>query len=354
MSFSHSGQFKKLSEEDNVFSTIKYYKWFDQTFMKKRFSVLVTRRLHSTALKKLEKKCDIILHAGKIPMPKKTLMNKIKNVDGLVCHPYDTVDKYVISNGKNLKAISTFSVGFDHINVKFAKKQGIKIGFTPEVLTNATAELTIGLILDLLRRISEGDRIIRHKKWNQIYGAYDYTGVEISGKTIGIMGMGRIGREVAKKANGLGMNVIYHSRKHISKSVESRLKAKYVSETILYQKSDIVSLHVPYTKDTHHLMNSKIFKKMKKTSFLINTSRGKIVNEKDLGIALKKKQIRGAGLDVYELEPLKKNSPLLSLENIVLSPHIGSSTEETRSKMSNITAENLLRALEGKKLLYAV
>ena len=168
------------------------------------------------------------------------------------------------------------------------------------------------------------------------------------------MGMGRIGREVAKKATGLGMNVIYHSRNRISKNIESRLKAKYVSESILYQKSDIISLHIPYSKDTHHLMNSKKFQKMKKTSFLINTSRGKIVNEKDLAIALKRKQIRGAGLDVYELEPLKKNNPLLSLENVVLAPHIGSSTEETRSKMSDITAENLLRALVGKKLLYTV
>ena len=254
------------------------------------------------ALEKLGKKCNITLHTGKIPMPKKILVSKIKNADGLVCHPYDTVDKDVISNGKNLKAISTFSVGFDHIDVKFAKEQGIKIGFTPEVLTNATAELTIGLVLDLLRRISEGDRIIRHKKWNQIYGAHDYTGVEISGKTIGIMGMGRIGREVAKKATGLGMNVIYHSRNRISKNIESRLKAKYVSASILYQKSDIISLHIPYSKDTHHLMNSKKFQKVKKTSFLINTSRGKIVNEKDLAIALKKKQIRGAGVDVYELD----------------------------------------------------
>jgi len=354
MSFSHSGHFKKSVEEDNALGIIKYYKWFDQTFMKKRFSVLATRRLHSAALEKLEKKCDITLHSGKIPIPKKILMSKIKNADGLICHPYDTIDKDVISNGKNLKAISTFSVGFDHIDIKFAKKQGIKIGFTPEVLTNATAELTIGLILDLLRRISEGDRIIRNKKWSQIYGAYDYTGVEISEKTVGIMGMGRIGKEVARKANGLGMNVIYHNKKRISKSVESRLKAKYVSENMLYQKSDIVTLHVPYTKDTHHLMNSKIFKKMKNTSFLINTSRGKIVNEKDLVIALKKKQIQGAGLDVYELEPLKKNSPLLSLENVVLAPHIGSSTEETRSKMSDITAKNLLRGLEGKKLLYTV
>ena len=333
---------------------IKYYKWFDHTLMKKRFNVLVTRRLHRSALDELKKKCNVSLHTGKIPIPKKILIDKIRNMDGLVCHPYDTIDKEVIKNSKNLKVISTFSVGFDHIDVNFAKSQGIKIGYTPEVLTNATAELTIGLILDVLRRISEGDRIIRNKKWNQIFGAYDYTGTEVSGKTIGIIGMGRIGREVARKANGLGMNVIYHNRKPISKRIEKMLKAKYVSENMLYKNSDIISLHVPYNNDTHHLMNSKIFKIMKKTSFLINTSRGKIVNEKHLVSALKTKQIQGAGMDVYEMEPIKKDNPLLKLENVVLSPHVGSSTKETREKMSDITAKNLILGLEGKKLLYSV
>ena len=322
--------------------------------MKKRFNVLVTRRLHRSALNELGKICNVSLHAGKIPIPKKKLMSKIKNRDGLICHPYDTIDKEVISNAKNLKAISTFSVGFDHIDINFAKSKKIKIGYTPEVLTNATAELTIGLILDVLRRISEGDRIIRNKKWNQIFGAYDYTGTEVAGKTIGIIGMGRIGREVAKKANGLGMNVIYHNRRPVSKNTEKMLKTKYVSENALYKKSDIISLHVSYNKDTHHLMNSKIFKKMKKTSFLINTSRGKIVDEKQLVSALKTKQILGAGMDVYELEPIKKDNPLLKLENVVLAPHVGSSTKETRQKMSDITAKNLILGLEGKKLLYSV
>ena len=322
--------------------------------MKKYFNVLVTRRLHKSALDNLEKKCNVFLHTGKIPIPKKSLINKIKNMDGLICHPYDLVDKEVLENAKNLKVISTFSVGFDHIDIDFAKLQKIKIGYTPEVLTNATAELTIGLILDTLRRISEGDRIIRNKKWNQIFGAYDYTGTEVSGKTIGIIGMGRIGREVAKKANGLGMNVIYHNRKPISKKNEKMLRVKYVSENMLYRNSDIISLHVPYNKNTHHLMNSKIFKKMKKTSFLINTSRGKIVNEKQLVTALMKKEIQGAGMDVYESEPIQKNNPLLKLENVVLAPHVGSSTNETREKMSDITVENLILALEGKKLLYSV
>ncbi len=322
--------------------------------MKKRFNVLVTRRLHKSALDELEKKCNVFLHNGKIPIPKKNLINKIKDMDGLICHPYDTIDKKVIKSAKNLKVISTFSVGFDHIDIDFAKSLGIKIGYTPEVLTNATAELTIGLILDILRRISEGDRIIRNKKWNVIFGAYDYTGTEVSGKTIGIIGMGRIGREVAKKANGLGMNVIYHNRKPVSKSIERELKTKYVSESVLYKKSDVISLHVPYNNDTHHLMNSKIFKKMKKTSFLINTSRGKIVNEKQLVTALKTKEIQGAGMDVYESEPVHRDSLLLKLENVVLAPHVGSSTNETRRKMSDITVKNLVFALEGKKLLYSV
>ena len=322
--------------------------------MKKHFNVLVTRRLHRSALEMLEEKCNVQLHSGKIPIPRKILINKIKDMNGLICHPYDTIDKEVISKAKNLKVISTFSVGFDHIDIQVAKSHRIKIGYTPEVLTNATAELTIGLILDVLRRISEGDRIIRGKKWNQIFGAYDYTGTEVSGKTIGIVGMGRIGREVAKKANGLGMKVIYHNRKSLSKRIEKMLRVKYVSENSLYKNSDIISLHVPYNKDTHHLMNSKIFKKMKKTSFLINTSRGKIVNEKQLVTALKTKEIQGAGMDVYESEPVQRDSLLLKLENVVLAPHVGSSTNETRQKMSDITVKNLVFALEGKKLLYSV
>ena len=166
--------------------------------------------------------------------------------------------------------------------------------------------------------------------------------------------MGRIGREVAKKANCLGMKVIYHNRKPLSKKIEKIFRVKYVSENFLYTNSDIISLHVPYNKDTHHLMNSKIFKKMKNTSFLINTSRGKIVNEKQLITALKTKQIQGAGIDVYEEEPIKKNNPLLKLENVVLAPHVGSSTKETRQKMSDITAKNLILGLQGKKLLYSV
>tara|TARA_B100001540_G_scaffold11821_1_gene10438 strand:+ start:503 stop:1471 length:969 start_codon:yes stop_codon:yes gene_type:complete len=322
--------------------------------MKKHFNVLVTRRLHRSVLEKLGKKCNVILHEGKIPIPKKILMKKIRNVEGLICHPYDTIDEDVIQVAKNLRIISTFSVGFDHIDIDFAKSRGIKIGYTPEVLTNATAELTIALILDVMRRVTEGDRLIRDKRWRQVFGANDYTGTEVSGKIIGILGMGRIGREVAKKANGLGMKVVYSSRRQMSRNLEKKLKIKYLSENKLFENSDVVSLHIPYSKDTHHKIDSKIFKKMRDSSFLINTSRGKIVNEKHLITALKTKQIQGAGIDVYELEPVEIKNQLLKLENVVLSPHIGSSTDETRYKMSEITVKNLILGLEREKLLYSV
>ena len=220
--------------------------------MKKHFNVLVTRRLHRSVLEKLGKKCNVILHEGKIPIPKKILMKKIRNVEGLICHPYDTIDEDVIQVAKNLRIISTFSVGFDHIDIDFAKSRGIKIGYTPEVLTNATAELTIALILDVMRRVTEGDRLIRDKRWRQVFGANDYTGTEVSGKIIGILGMGRIGREVAKKANGLGMKVVYSSRRQMSRNLEKKLKIKYLSENKLFENSDVVSLHIPYSKDTHH------------------------------------------------------------------------------------------------------
>ena len=320
--------------------------------MKKK--VLLTRKLHDFALMDLKKYYDIEIHQGKIPMPKKTLLKKIRNKDGLICFPYDNIDKDVLSAAKKLKTISTYSVGYDHIDVKYAKKQGISIGYTPEVLTDATADLTFALILDLLRRVTEGDRIIRKGRWTQIYGAYDYVGTEISGKILGVLGFGRIGAAVAKRAKAFGMNIIYHNRHTLSKNTEKSLGGKYVTFDQLFKKSDIVSIHVPYTKETHELVNMKLFKKMKKTSFIINTARGKIIKENDLIYALKKKIIAGAALDVFRNEPIGLNNPLTKMQNVVLSPHIGSSTAETRKKMAEITVINLKLGMIGKTPLYSV
>jgi glyoxylate reductase len=320
--------------------------------VKKR--VFLTRILHDFALKELKKKYQIEIHSGKIPITQSKLRSKIKEIDGLICFPYDKIDRNMIESAENLKVISTYSVGFDHIDVEYAKKKKIRVGYTPEVLTDATADLAFSLLLDLLRRVSEGDRIIRKRRWNVIYGAFDYVGVDLQGKTLGILGLGRIGSTLAKRAKSFDMKIIYHNRKHVSKSKERSLGVKYVSFEKLITQSDIISIHVPHTKETDHLFDMKIFRKMKKTSFLINTSRGKVINEKDLVTAIKKKIIAGAGLDVYEEEPIKKNHPLIRFQNVVLAPHIGSSTKETRSKMAEITVENLDLGINGKKPIYSV
>jgi glyoxylate reductase len=316
--------------------------------------ILLTRTIHDFALKELRKKFQVEIHKGKIPISQKILKSKIKEVDGLICFPYDKIDKETIQLAKKLKVISTYSVGYDHIDTQFAKENKIRVGYTPEVLTDATANMAFALLLDALRRISEGDRIIRKGQWKQIYGAYDYVGLDLHGKTLGIMGLGRIGKTLAKRAKAFDMKIIYHNRKQISKTEEKKIGAKYTTFEKLISQSDIISIHVPHTKETNQIFNMKIFRKMKNTAFLINTSRGKVVNEKDLAIALKEKIIAGAGLDVFETEPINKNHPFLKLENIVLAPHVGSSTKETRAKMSEITIKNLILGIRGKKPIYSI
>ncbi len=316
--------------------------------------VFLTRTLHDFALKELKKQYQIEIHSGKIPIPRKKLELKIKEIDGLICFPYDVIDRQLIDKAKNLKVISTFSVGFDHIDINHAKKNKIRVGYTPEVLTDATADLAFSLMMDVLRRVSEGDRIIRKGNWKEIYGAYDYVGTDLQEKTLGIFGLGRIGSALAKRAKSFEMKIIYHNRTPISKTKEKSLGVKYVTFDKLIDQSDIISIHVPHTKETDLIFDKNIFRKMKKTSFLINTARGKIINEKDLKEALKKKLIAGAALDVFESEPIGKEHPFTKIQNITLSPHIGSSTKETRAKMAQITVKNLNLGIRGKKPKYSV
>ncbi len=316
--------------------------------------VFLTRTLHDFALKELKKRYQIEIHSGKIPISKTKLRSKIENVEGLICFPYDKIDSDLMDIAKNLKVISTYSVGFDHIDTQYAKKKKIRVGYTPEVLTDATADLAFSLMLDVLRRVSEGDRIIRNGKWREIYGAYDYVGSDLQGKTLGIFGLGRIGSTLARRAKSFDMKIAYHNRKPVSKNKEKLLGVKYVTLDKLITQSDVISIHVPHTKETNQLFDMKIFKKMKKSAFLINTARGKIVNEKDLITALNKKIIAGAALDVYESEPISKKHPLTKIQNVVLAPHIGSSTKETRAKMAEITIKNLNLGINGKSPIYSV
>ena len=322
--------------------------------MMQKKKVFLTRTLHGFALKKLRKKYDIEIHKGQIPIPKTKLEKKIKNIDGLICFPYDVIDKELLNKAKKLSVISTYSVGFDHIDIKEAKKLKIRVGYTPEVLTDATADLAFSLMIDIMRRVSEGDRIIRKGNWKKIYGAYDYVGTDLQGKTLGILGLGRIGRTFAKRAKAFEMKIIYHNRKRVTSSMESKLGAKYVTFEKLIKESDVLSIHVPHTKETDRVINAKVFSKMKNSSFLINTSRGKVVDQKNLLHALKKNKIAGAGLDVFESEPINNQNPLTKLENIVLAPHIGSSTKETREKMAELTVKNLNLGLDRKKPIYSV
>jgi len=318
----------------------------------KKMKILLTRTLQDFAIKDLQKHYDIEIHLGPFPIPKKTLMEKIESKEGLICYPYDIIDKEVINAAKKLKVISAFSVGYDNIDTKYAKKRKIIIGYTPEVLTIATADLTMTLILDLLRRVTEGDRMIRKNEWKEVSGADTYVGSDLSGKTLGIFGLGRIGGAVAKRAEAFGMKVIYHNRRRLTINEEKRFHSNFASLELLFKKSDIVSIHVPYTRETHEFVNMKLLKKMKKTAFLINTARGKIIKETDLILALKRKVIAGAALDVFFIEPINKTNPLTRMPNVVLSPHLGSSTKETRKKMAKLTVDNLKLGLEGKKPIY--
>ena len=325
--------------------------------MKKKHTkkkVFLTRTLQDFAVKELKKYYNIEINSGPFPIPKKKLVAKIKDKDGLICFPYDNIDKQVIMAGTKLKTISAFSVGYDHIDSKFAKKRNITIGYTPNVLTIATADLTITLILDLLRRVTEGDRLVRAGKWNRVFGADTYVGDEVAGKTLGIWGLGRIGLAVAKRAQAFGMKIIYHNRSQLAPKKEKSLHVRYVTQNELFTKSDILTIHVPYSKQTHELVNLPLIKKMKKQSYLINTSRGKIIKEQDLVVALRKKIIAGVALDVFSHEPISKKHPLTKMQNVVLSPHIGSSSIVTRAKMAELTVENLKLGLSGKKLIYSV
>jgi glyoxylate reductase len=316
--------------------------------------ILLTRRIHDFAVKELKKKYDVEIYTGMIPMPKKLLISKIKDKDGLICYPYDSIDADVINAGTKLKAISTYSVGYDHIDVKTATSRGISVGYTPEVLTRATADMTMALMLSLFRRIPEGDKLIRNDKWNTIFGPYEFLGTDLYQKTLGIFGMGRIGKAVVKRAAGFEMNIIYHNRTRLSIKEEKKLGVKYVSLDNLFRTSDVVSIHSPHTPQTHKIVNLKLLKKMKKTSFLINTARGKIINEKDLAIALKRKIIAGAGLDVFQREPINSKHPIVKMNNSILTPHSGSATIETRKKMAEIAIRNLVLSLSGRKPIYQV
>ncbi len=311
--------------------------------------VYVTRIIPEPGLQILrEAGLEIDLHESKEwPPSREELIEHIKDKDGILCLLTDKIDAEVMDAAPNLKVISTYSVGFDHIDVEAATKRGIYVTHTPGVLTDAVAEFTVGLLLAITRRILEADKVIREGKWDKPWNPFFLTGPELKGKTLGIVGLGRIGYAVAKKVQGFEMKIIYYDIRRNEKA-EKELGIQYVDLETLLKESDFVSLHVPLTKETYHLIGEKELKLMKPTAYLINTARGAVVDTEALVKALKEGWIAGAALDVFEQEPLPPDHPLTKLDNVVLAPHIASATIEARRRMAELAAKNLVAVLKGE------
>ncbi len=314
--------------------------------MKKDYTILVTRQIPEAGLEILKKNFkNVIVNTKDRNLTYDELVKKVRGVDAILCLLNDRIDANVIANMDKCKVISNYAVGFNNIDVDEATKRGIIVTNTPGVLTDATADLTWALILAVTRRIVEADKFVRKGKFKG-WAPMLLLGSELAGKTLGIIGAGRIGTAVGLRAKGFKMKVLYFNLTK-NEALEQEVGAKKVSLETLLKNSDIVTIHVPLTPKTRHLIGAKELKLMKKGAYLINTSRGEVVDEKALIKALKTGKLAGAGLDVFEQEPFVPKE-LTELDNVVLTPHIGSATVEARTKMAIVAAENIVKVLSGK------
>jgi len=315
--------------------------------------IVVTGKIPEVALEKLKKSHEVISWGEETPISRDELLKRVSGANVIVSLLTEKIDEEVLTSaGNDLKAVCNVAVGYNNIDVAACKSKNVLVTNTPGVLTDATADIAMALILMTTRRLSEGERVIRNQDpW--AWGMFYMLGSSIQNQTLGIVGMGQIGIATALRAKSFGMKIIYTRRNRLDEKIEKELSAQYVSLDELLQQSDIVSLHCPYSTETHHLISDAQLSKMKKTSYLINTARGPIVNEEALANALINKTIAGAGLDVYENEP-KVNDKLLKLDNVVLLPHLGSATVETRTAMATTAANNALEILSGNKPLNPV
>ncbi|MCM8815903.1 MAG: D-glycerate dehydrogenase [Candidatus Omnitrophica bacterium] len=314
--------------------------------MEKKPRVFITRKIPDAAIRLLEESCDVELNPQDRVLEKKELLEKVKGKDAVLCLLTDIIDDEVFqSAGPQCKIFANYAVGYNNIDVEAATRRKIVITNTPGVLTDATADLAWALLFCVARRIVEADRFTKERKFRG-WSPELFLGMEITGKTLGIIGAGRIGSNFARKSRGFSMNVLYYDIKR-NFEIEKETGAEFVNFETLLKESDFISIHVPLLPETHHLIGEKEFSMMKKTAILINTSRGPVVDEKALVDALKKGKIWGAGLDVYENEPIIEPE-LLTLKNVVLLPHIGSATVETRTKMALMAAENILAFFRGE------
>ena len=311
--------------------------------------IVVTRRIPQPALDLLAEHGDVWLSPHDRPLTREEMFDAVKGADAIVCLLHDTIDDAILdAAGPQLKVIANVAVGYNNVDTKAIESRGtVWFTNTPGVLTEATADIAMSLILMTTRRLGEGERVIRSETpwvWSMFY----MLGTGIQGKTLGIVGLGLIGQATARRAKAFGMEIIYSGRRQADPAIEAELGAKYVSFDELLETADVVSLHCPLNDETKHLINADRLKQMREDAYLVNTTRGPVVDEQALVDALRKGEIKGAGLDVFEEEP-KINPGLLELENAVLIPHLGSATIETRTEMGLLAAANTVAILNGEE-----
>ena len=307
--------------------------------------VFVTRLIPDKGLIPVKEFSQADVWSGELPPSRDELLNRVRGVDGLLCLLTDKIDSAVLdAAGPQLKVISSMSVGVDHIDIAAANACRIPVGNTPGVLTDATADMTFALLLSAARRIVEGEKYVREGKWNT-WNPQLLLGADLVGATLGIVGFGRIGQAVAKRAQGFDLRVLYHDP-----AAKPAFGAQPVDLDVLLRESDFVSIHVPLSDNTKHLVNAKFLARMKPNAILVNTSRGGVLDQAALYEALKSHRIFAAALDVTDPEPLPKDNPLLELKNCLIVPHLGSASKHTRDMMAYLAAQNLIAGLNGERL----
>ena len=309
-------------------------------------SVYVTRLIPRAGLDLLRGCARVKVWEGELPPPRDVLVEELKTVDGALTLLTDSIDAELMDSAPRLRAVSNYAIGYDNIDVQAATERGIMVCHTPGVLTDTTADFAFTLMASVGRRVVEAVQYVRDGKW-KTWGPMLCLGHDLYGATLGLIGLGRIGGAVAKRATGFDMRLLYHdlNRQPI---LEKELGLTYADLDTVLRESDFISLHTPLTNETHHMIGAEQFEKMKHTAVLVNTSRGQVVDQAALYDALASGKIAGAGLDVTDPEPIDPNDPLLDLENCVIVPHIASASVAARTLMATMAAENLVAALQGR------
>jgi len=307
--------------------------------------IFVTYKLPEAGMKKLRGKFDLILYEEERLPSKEDLLKNVPDADALLCVG-SVIDRDIMDAGRKLRVVANYGVGYNNIDVDYATRKGLMVTNTPGVLTETTADLAWAILMAVARRLVEGDRLLRAGD-PRVWKLNGMLGSDVQGKVLGIVGFGRIGKAVARRSLGFGMKVLYYSRHQEASKVEQTYKATYVDLDSLLKQADFVSLHVPLNDSTRHLIDAAKLSLMKPTAYLVNTSRGAVIDEQALLQVLKERKIAGAALDVYEREP-ELSPGLAELNNVVLIPHLGSATKQTRDAMAELAAENVIAALSGR------